>query len=66
MKDESFIGRIRSGLFTYADGHIYYSNNVIKIRYDLIESSKGLNLDESEVFNHYSDIMYFDNDNQKI
>lgn len=39
-----------SGLFTYADGHIYFSNNGIKIRYDLIESNKGLNLDEKEVF----------------
>jgi hypothetical protein len=50
VTDPGFIGRIMSGLFTYADGHIYFSNNVIKIRYDLIESNKGLNLDEKEVF----------------
>ena len=32
------IGRLKSGRYTFADGHIYYSNNVIKLRYDLIES----------------------------
>ena len=31
-----FIGRLESGLYTFVDGHIYYNNNVIKIRYDLI------------------------------
>lgn len=31
------IGRLESGLYTFVDGHIYYNNNVIKIRYDLLE-----------------------------
>lgn len=35
------IGRLESGQYTFVDGHIYYSNNVIKIRYDLIESPQG-------------------------
>ena len=32
------IGRLLSGLYTFVDGHIYYNNNVIKIRYDVIDS----------------------------
>ena len=31
------IGRMLSGMYTFVDGHIYYNNNVIKIRYDLID-----------------------------
>ena len=36
--DKKLIGRLESGLYTLADGHIYFSNNVIKVRYDLINS----------------------------
>ena len=33
------IGRLESGLYTFVDGHIYYNNNCIKIRYDLINNT---------------------------
>ena len=36
--NKQLIGRLESGLYTLADGHIYHSNNVIKVRYDLIDS----------------------------
>lgn len=36
INDEELIGRLLSGLYTFVDGHIYYNNNVIKIRYDLL------------------------------
>ena len=36
ITDTLLIGRLNSGLFTFADGHIYFNNNAIKIRYDLI------------------------------
>ena len=36
ITDTLLIGRLKSGLFTFADGHIYFNNNAIKIRYDLI------------------------------
>ena len=38
--NKDLIGRLISGLYTIVDGHIYYSNNVVKIRYDLIDSNK--------------------------
>ena len=37
VKDVELIGRLNSGLYTLTNGHIYYSNDVIKIRYDLID-----------------------------
>lgn len=36
IKDKELIGRLLSGLYTFVDGHIYFNNNVIKIRYDLL------------------------------
>lgn len=36
LLDEELIGRLISGLYTFVDGHIYFNNNVIKIRYDLL------------------------------
>lgn len=50
------IGRLKSGLYTFADGHMYYNNNVIKIRYDLIFSEKNQNLKQNEIFDYYFDI----------
>ena len=37
IKNEKLIGRLASGMYTFVDGHIYFSNKVIKIRYDLLE-----------------------------
>lgn len=53
------IGRLLSGNFAFADGHIYYSNNVIKIRYDLIEEAEKQGvccISENEVFDFYTNI----------
>lgn len=46
IKNKTLIGRLESGLYTFVDGHIYYSNNVIKIRYDLISSKMGQKYEE--------------------
>ena len=52
---QPLIGRLESGLYTFVDGHIYYNNNVIKIRYDLFNNS-GINYKENEIFDYYFDI----------
>ena len=51
------IGRLESGLYTFAEGHIYFSNHVIKIRYDLIDSLQYSTLKESDIFDYYFDII---------
>ena len=37
IKNPEVIGRLKSNLYTFTEGHIYYNNKVIKIRYDLIK-----------------------------
>jgi hypothetical protein len=56
IRNKVLIGRIESGLYTIADGHIYYSNNVIKIRYDLINSPFVSKYKEEQIFDFYFDI----------
>jgi hypothetical protein len=50
------IGRIESGLYTLADGHIYFSNNVIKIRYDLTDSDQSARFNDEQIFDFYLNI----------
>jgi len=37
VKSPEIIGRLKSNLYNFVGGHIYYNNKVIKIRYDLLE-----------------------------
>ena len=53
----SLIGILASGLYTLIDGHIYFNNNVFKIRYDLMKGKQARNLGQSDVFNEYTDIL---------
>lgn len=59
----TLIGRLQSSLYTFSDGHIYYSNNVIKLRYDLIEAVNSYNYNEYDIFDYYEGI--FDLENKK-
>lgn len=47
------IGRLKSGLYAFVNGHIYYNNNVIKIRYDLIDENPTVQLLEHQIFDYY-------------
>ena len=55
------IGRLTSMLYSFVDGHIYYNNKVIKIRYDVLEKSnnKEKNNTESKIFNYYTNLLHF-------
>lgn len=55
--NEILIGRLDSGLYTFADGHMYFGNHVIKIRYDLIDSVYANTYKENEIFDYYFDIL---------
>jgi len=42
----------------FLDGHIYYTDHCIKIRYDLLKDKKGVReLNENEVFDFYDNIL---------
>ena len=46
-------GILISGQYQLTNGHIYYNNNVIKLRYDLMTTLSG----EEALFNQYLDIL---------
>ena len=56
LTNETLIGRLKSGLFTVNQGHIYFNNNFIKIRYDLIFSGQNYKYKEEQIFDFYSGI----------
>jgi hypothetical protein len=67
IKNRLLSGILKSGLFTFADGHIYFNNNAIKVRYDLISNPNNRVFKENEVFDFYSDVIsYSTGGNQRI
>ena len=60
------IGRLKSNLYNFTNGHIYYNNKVIKIRYDIIQSSKGAQISQTQLFDHYGDIIHLEDPHDTI
>ena len=50
------IGRLKSLFYELIDGHLYYNNKVIKIRYDLLQKNNIKEMNEYEVFDYYTNI----------
>lgn len=55
--DPKIIGRFTSGLFILVDGHFYFNNEVIKVRYDQIRKAKFKQVDQITLFDHYDNIL---------
>ena len=47
------------------EGHLYYGNKVIKVRYDLLEKMKG-EIKENQLFDHYADVLSLQNKNNQV
>ena len=58
VKDKEVIGRLKSNLYNFVEGHIYYGNKAIKLRYDLLNN--GAQLKENQFFDHYSELLKLD------
>jgi hypothetical protein len=43
-------------LYYYLDGHLYFGNKVIKVRFDLNKKNRTHDFNESELFDEYSNI----------
>lgn len=56
IRNRIFIGRMLSGFYTIINGHMYFKNDVIKIRYDLIEQQSSYKYNENSLFDSYMDI----------
>jgi hypothetical protein len=63
IKAREIIGRLKSNLYNYTEGHIYYNNKVIKIRFDLIQQRQGALITENELFDNYDNIFKLPNAN---
>lgn len=63
IRNHLLIKLLISGNFEISGGHIYHSNSVVKIRYDLLdeyrdsENTRVKSLNESQLFDYYQDLM---------
>jgi hypothetical protein len=58
VESAELIGRLKSNLYNFVGGHIYYNNNVIKIRYDLFDSNSVEDtFPENHVFDNYTNVL---------
>jgi len=57
VEDSTLKGLFKFGINAFSNGHIYYANNVIKVRYDLMTDNRMKNLKIEEVLNEYRDIL---------
>jgi hypothetical protein len=57
VDDPEIIGRLSADLFTLMDGHIYFDNQVFKIRYDTMVNTKSDNILQEHFISKYSNIL---------
>jgi hypothetical protein len=57
IEDRDMKGIFLSGEFSLIDGHIYFNNTVIKLRYDLMKTYGQIAERQCLLFNKYSDIL---------
>jgi len=57
VTDEEILGRFKSGLYTLVDGHFYFGNSVIKVRYDVLEKDLTTTVTEANLFDKYSNLL---------
>ena len=65
LKTPCILGRFRSGLYQFLDGHIYFDDYVGKIRLDLIKGSIKTRYTEQEMFDMYNNVHHL-NENERI
>ena len=46
-----------SGEYTLVDGHIYFQNRVLKLRYDLMKQYGGVGTNQELYFNKYEEVL---------
>lgn len=61
---QELMGQMISGLYTLCEGHLYFNNKVIKIRYDLLNKKSIQDLKDEEVFDYYDNVLNLDKGDQ--
>ena len=62
LTDTEVIGRMKTNLYHFVGGHIYFNNRVIKVRYDLLLDAT-IDLNENVFFDQYTDVLQLNNPN---
>jgi hypothetical protein len=62
LTDTEVIGRMKTNLYHFVGGHIYFNNRVIKVRYDLLLDAT-IDLNENVFFDQYIDVLQLNNPN---
>ena len=62
LTDPEVTGRMKTNLYHFVGGHIYFNNRVIKVRYDLL-SDTTIDLNEDTFFDHYNEVLQLKNQN---
>ena len=57
VKDPEIIGRMNLGMFSMVDGHFYFDNEVIKVRYDVLMQPQTTKIKEKMVFDNYEGLL---------
>lgn len=57
IQDSEMKGIFLSGQYKLVDGHVYYQNRVIKLRYDLMKEYGGIGQHQEVYFNKYDDML---------
>ena len=61
VTDYEMKGIFLSGQYKLVDGHIYFQNKVIKLRYDLMKEYGGIGTNQEIYFNKYHDVLSLQN-----
>jgi hypothetical protein len=56
VHNNELIGRLKTQFYQFIQGHIYFNNKVIKIRYDLLNKKNIKDLSDFEVFDFYDNL----------
>lgn len=59
VQDQEVVGRIKTQMFIFLDGHMYFNNEVYKFRYDNMVNTKETNVSEDKFIDKYNGLIDF-------
>ena len=57
VEDPEIIGRFVANMFTFVNGHLYFDNQVFKLRYDIMIKTKSESINEKHFIDKYDNIL---------
>lgn len=57
LTSKDFIGKLKSNIYSFQNGHIYFRDSVVKIRYDLIDKPEASSYTDTQFLDEYEHIL---------